>query len=312
MASRIDRLMKLWSQNTETSIFIVDGRLRGYEDVGNWLVTATKQGVATVMRAEPLARPGEDVPSWVKNDEGFGGCEGELGRMVGSRLAAYFADRRSELLLSDHLGRLGYASRPVGSPGAAPSEGFDHPSVEGFLARPEAFAAFLSAGGYLRLSMRLDPRRLVGKGEPASCTVRRYRVRHGGSLSRLCRWYDGRSVDLEEWNHGWEARYTLVSAEASCSVRGFCLAFPGHRVGLKPGLGVIGDMYVEPESRRCGIGRSLLLEGIRRLSRFKEIRLGISLPNPPALHLYLDSGFTADSVEMRRSVRSSYVGDRPS
>jgi ribosomal protein S18 acetylase RimI-like enzyme len=66
----------------------------------------------------------------------------------------------------------------------------------------------------------------------------------------------------------------------------------------------ITELYVRPDGRRRGIGRSLVEAAIRyaRSRNCTEIRLLVDPENAVALSFYRTVGFSRDSWEMRRGL----------
>ncbi len=307
MESSIGRLMGLWNGNTDRASFLITGELQNYESVASWLVVATEQADATVINSEPVGCRDDEIPKWARRDNGVGGRI-ELEESMARWNSIYFANHRSERLLSETLEAQGFRSATDHQ-----RQGRVVVDLDEILKAEDRFLTFLSQGGSIRLSMKRGVEVLAGREglHSPSFDVRRYAPEEDGpSLTRLYRWYDGTQLDLEEWNHGWEAHHTLVVEGAPCGICGFCLFFSGDLVGLQATCGIIGDIYMDARFRGMGGGSVLLLSALGELSSCRETRLGVNLLNTGAYRFFTRAGFTVDSAKLYIDFsRRSYTRD---
>lgn len=65
-------------------------------------------------------------------------------------------------------------------------------------------------------------------------------------------------------------------------------------------FGFIHDLWVEPEYRRSGIARQLVMQTIERFQQLgvKQIRLDTAAVNESARRLFLECGFRVSTIEM--------------
>ena len=147
----------------------------------------------------------------------------------------------------------------------------------------------------------------------SSCEIYEFKAeRNGDSLKRL--WL-GLALEMFELEHfvlpsddngdRWleSVRNTiehgqgfLLSAQIGEEIAGFVYASIIRNLPLKvtEEMGVIHDLYVQPEYRRRGISRRLLVECLVKLKMngVKTVRINVLSNNETAINLYENLGFT--------------------
>ena len=106
---------------------------------------------------------------------------------------------------------------------------------------------------------------------------------------------------LEEWLEWFDSDYfdptlTYLGVDPDGRPVGVCMGvmYPERNVQLGREQGVVEDLGILPEHRQKGLGRALLLEGMRALRRrgCTHLALGVDSQNPTgALRLYESVGF---------------------
>ena len=291
-------LMGFMDKKTSTEIFLLQAKLEDYDEIRNWLVTATCQKGSTIIKAEPMG-----TETSLGRDKHSHGQEDGLRNIVKSSERICFHDRRSERLLSRNLNPIleGFKQIPIPHLPTRDTETW----WLNTLRDKDLLTAHLSNGGQLRLSMRLHRHGPMDTDRTSDWVVKKYEPRDKHDMIRLYKWYDDTTLNLNEWNNSWQAKHTLIG-QSDAGICGFCLPLPGSLIGLRDDLGIIGEIYVEPRHRRKGLGKALLIQAIKELSSYPEIRTGTTLPNIATYNLLNKTSFVTDSITPKRA-NSLYI-----
>ena len=179
---------------------------------------------------------------------------------------------KTALLLSD--GRSSSGKEFVKTTGAI----YHHAEYEMYLRDEAAFAGWPEGGVVFRKATNLD----------------------AGEVARQNAIYFGEELGSGE---GEESEMLLPEVEEQRGMTVYLAESDGVVVGkvhlqLIGGLGGIFGLGVLPEHRGKGLGRAILLEGVRRLraAGAKEVMLQVATENKNALHLYESCGFKTTST----------------
>jgi ribosomal protein S18 acetylase RimI-like enzyme len=186
--------------------------------------------------------------------------------------------------------------------------GFEKPKMEA-LDRNSAMRNALEARGWrhLRSSFELmrevtDDWTLAAPSYPSGVEVREFSVDEAEAMYRLI-YVDAGWADVPGHPHrefeGWRSLFINESTAPEQQV----LAWRGDRlVGVSigrifsDGMGWIAQLAVARDERGNGLGRALLLDGLRRRREGGATMLGLQVQadNRNALNLYLDTGLQID------------------
>jgi ribosomal protein S18 acetylase RimI-like enzyme len=90
----------------------------------------------------------------------------------------------------------------------------------------------------------------------------------------------------------------LLSCDEHNRIYGFCQIYPTFCSVIADKIYILSDLYVDPTTRKCGIGKSLLLaaENLARQNGISRMDLTTARTNSRAQSLYESLGWTRDSV----------------
>lgn len=118
-------------------------------------------------------------------------------------------------------------------------------------------------------------------------------------VDRYARWLPQRVSDER-------SVFLVAEDETLPALAGFIIAgieenVPIYRVDE---FGFVFDLWVEPQYRRGGVARALMLETLRRFERIgvKQVRLETAAPNEAARKLFASLGFRVGSVDMLKDL----------
>jgi ribosomal protein S18 acetylase RimI-like enzyme len=101
-----------------------------------------------------------------------------------------------------------------------------------------------------------------------------------------------------------EPAHSVLVADASSELRGFCSLIPSRDSDAKAGTGELSAIYVEPSCLRSGIG-SLLVENLLPAARargFGALSLWVLRDNARALSFYRARGFLPDGAVKAQTI----------
>ena len=110
------------------------------------------------------------------------------------------------------------------------------------------------------------------------------------------------SIDL--WKKGFDTvpPMQMLGAFVDGQLTGFTKFGPDSS---NPEIGYLASLYVSPHFGRRGIGKTLLENALKQLSRYKVTQLWVFATNEPAINLYETYKFRETGVQQMESVWGS-------